>query len=93
MIALSGHTDEVTVHRVLQSEIDGFVDKNGQPVKILSEAVATVLENRRYLSPTVREIWRKLREEPAAFNKLLSDREQEVLVLVGSMWVAVMAAV
>jgi DNA-binding NarL/FixJ family response regulator len=83
IIALSSHTDEVTVHRVLRSQIEGFVDKIGQPVKILQEAVTTVMEGRRYLSPVVREIWQRLRDEPAAFNKLLSDREQEVLVLVG----------
>jgi two-component system response regulator NreC len=83
VIALSSHTDEVTVYRVLKSEIEGFVDKNGQPVKILREAVTTVMEGRRYLSPVVRDTWRRLREEPGAFTKLLSDREQEVLVLVG----------
>jgi DNA-binding NarL/FixJ family response regulator len=83
VIALSSHTDDVTVHRVLQSQIEGFVDKNGQPMDILREAVATVMQGRRYLSPVVREVWTRLREEPAAFNKLLSDREQEVLVLIG----------
>lgn len=83
VIALSSHTDDVTVHRVLQSQIEGFVDKNGQPMDILREAVTTVMEGRRYLSPVVREVWKRLREEPAAFNKLLSDREQEVLVLIG----------
>jgi DNA-binding NarL/FixJ family response regulator len=83
IIALSSHTDEVTVHRVLQSHIEGFVDKNGQPAKVLREAVATVLEGRRYFSPAVRDVWQRLRDAPGAFNKLLSDREQEVLVLVG----------
>jgi DNA-binding NarL/FixJ family response regulator len=83
VIALSSHTDDVTVHRVLQSQIEGFVDKNGQPMDILREAVTTVMEGRRYLSPIVREVWTRLREEPAAFNKLLSDREQEILVLIG----------
>ena len=83
VIALSSHTDEVTVFRVLQSHIAGFVDKNAQPMNMLREAVATVLEGRRYLSPVVKEVWQKLREAPAAFNKLLSDREQEVLSLVG----------
>lgn len=83
IIALSSHTDDVTVHRVIQSGIEGFVDKTGQPMDALREAVATVTEGRRYLSPIVREVWKRLREEPAAFNKLLSDREQEILVLVG----------
>lgn len=83
VIAVSSHTDQVTVHRVLKSQIEGFVDKNGQPATILRDAVTTVMEGRRYLSPVVREVWQRLCDEPAAFNKLLSDREQEILVLVG----------
>ncbi len=83
IIALSAHTDEVTVHRVLQSNIEGFVDKKTHPMEILKEAVATVMEGRRYRSPVVREVWQRLLDEPAAFNKILSDREQETLVLVG----------
>lgn len=83
IIALSAHTDDVTVHRVLQSHIEGFVDKKAQPMDILREAVATVMDGRRYLSPVVREVWQRLLNEPAAFNKILSDREQETLVLVG----------
>jgi DNA-binding NarL/FixJ family response regulator len=83
IIALSCHTDEVTVHRVIRSQIDGFVDKNGQPMGILKEAVATVLDGRRYYSPVIKEVWHRLRDEPAAFNKLLSPREQEILALIG----------
>ncbi len=83
IIALSSHTDEVTVHRVLQAHIEGFVDKNGQPMAILRDAVKTVMDGRRYLSPVVREVWQRLRDQPGAFNKLLSDREQEILALIG----------
>ena len=83
VIALSSHTDEVTVHRILQAHIEGFVDKNGQPMAILRDAVKTVMDGRRYLSPVVRDVWQRLRDQPGAFNKLLSDREQEILALIG----------
>jgi two-component system response regulator NreC len=83
IVALSAHTDEVTVHRVLQAEIEGFIDKNSQPLRILGEAVQTIIEGRRYLSPIVREVWKRLRNEPAAFNKILTQREQEILTQVG----------
>lgn len=83
VIALSSHTDEVTIHRVLQSHIEGFVDKNAQPMAILRIAVATVMEGRRYLSPVVHQVWQRMCNAPAAFNKLLSVREQEVLALAG----------
>ncbi len=83
VIALSSHTDEVTVHRVIQSNIEGFVDKNEQPIEMLKTAISSVMDGRRYLSPVVRSVWKKLVEETASFNKLLSDREQEILALIG----------
>lgn len=83
VIALSSHTDDVTVHRIIQSNIDGFVDKNEQPMEMLKTAISSVMEGRRYLSPVIREVWKRMRDEPASFNKLLSDREQEILAFVG----------
>ena len=83
VIALSSHTDEVTVHRVIQSNIDGFVDKNAQPVDMLKTAIHTILNDRRYFSPAVKSVWKKLVNESASFNKLLSEREQEILSLIG----------
>ena len=83
IVVLSSHTDEVTVHRVMQTHVEGFVDKNSQPLEMLREAVQTVMDGRRYLSPVVREVWGRLRDEPAAFTKILSEREQEILGLIG----------
>ena len=83
VIALSSHTDEVTVHRIIQSNIDGFVDKNEQPMELLKTAITSVKEGRRYFSSVVKDVWEKMVEEPASFNKLLSDREQEILALIG----------
>jgi len=83
VIILSSHTDDVTVHRVMQKHVEGFVDKNSQPMEMLREAVQTVMEGRRYLSPALREVWSRLRDEPEAFSKILSDREQEILRFVG----------
>jgi two-component system response regulator NreC len=83
VIVLSSHTDDVTVHRVMQKRVEGFVDKNSQPLEMLREAVQTVMDGRRYLSPAVRDVWSRLRDEPEAFTKILSDREQEILGHVG----------
>lgn len=83
IMVLSSHTDEVTVDRVMRAHVDGFVDKNSQPLAILREAVRAVMDGRRYLSPVVREVWGKLRDAPGAFTKILSEREQEVLGLIG----------
>lgn len=83
VIALSSHTDEYTIHRAQQAHVHGFVDKKEQPLHALGEAIAAVLAGRSYLSPLVERQRAALRADPAAFNKVLSDREQEILGLCG----------
>lgn len=83
VIALSSHIDEFTLHRALSSRVHGILDKNEQPVRILREAIAAVLDGRQYLSAFVQRLRASVRADPAAFDKILSDREQEVLRLIG----------
>ena len=83
VIALSSYTDEFTLHRALHSNVHGFVDKNEQPLEVLSEAIATVLKGNRYFSSTALRVKANLRNDPAAFDKLLSDWEQQLLGLLG----------
>jgi DNA-binding NarL/FixJ family response regulator len=83
VIALSCHTDEFTLHRALRSNVHGFVDKNEQPLKILSEAITAVMAGHRYFSSVAQRARATLRTDPVAFNKLLSDWEQELLALFG----------
>ncbi|MDD3179031.1 MAG: response regulator transcription factor [Opitutaceae bacterium] len=83
IIALSSHIDEFTLHRALSSRVHGILDKNEQPIKVLREAVTAVLAGRQYISSAVQRLHATLRADPAAFDKILSDREQEVLRLVG----------
>ncbi len=83
IIALSSHIDEFTLHRALSSRVHGILDKNEQPVRILREAIAAVLDGRQYVSSLVQRLKASVRADPAAFDKILSAREQEVLRLVG----------
>lgn len=83
VIALSSHIDEFTLHRAFSSRVHGILDKNEQPVRILHEAIDAVLAGRQYVSSYVQRLRASVRADPAAFNKILSNREQEVLRLVG----------
>lgn len=83
VIALSSFADEYTVFRVVRAAVDGFVDKNEQPLDVLKEAIATVLGGGRYLSPTAQRLNAELRADPGGFDKILSDQEQRLLVLFG----------
>jgi two-component system response regulator NreC len=84
IIALTSHVDQFTIHRALRSNVNGFVDKNGQPLKILKEAIVAVLEGRRYYSPAVQRVRLTMREDPTGFTKVLSQHEEELLALFGA---------
>jgi two-component system response regulator NreC len=86
VIALSGYTDEFTLHRALRSNVHGFLDKNEQPLEALGEAIETVMSGRRYLSSVAQRVRATLRDDPAAFDKVLSDWEQQLLGFFGRAW-------
>ncbi|MDB6169157.1 MAG: histidine kinase [Verrucomicrobia bacterium] len=83
VIGLSGYMDEYTVYRALGSRLHGFVDKNDHTTAQLGTAIRTVMDGERYFSVTARNAWMSLRSDPAAFDKILSPREQDLLRLFG----------
>ena len=83
VIALSSHIDEFTLHRALSSRVHGILDKNEQPLEILRIAISEVCAGRQYISSAVQLLRASALADADAFNKILSDREQEVLRLIG----------
>jgi two-component system response regulator NreC len=83
VIALSSHADEFTLHRAAQAQVHGFVDKTEGPLRVIGEAIAEVMAGRQFQSPLAQRVRAAMRADPDAFNKVLSDREQEVLGLIG----------
>ena len=83
VIALSSHIDEFTLHRAIRCRVHGILDKNEQPLTVLKEAIAAVIDGRQYISLAVLRLRASIRADPGAFDKILSEREQEVLRLVG----------
>ena len=83
VIILSAHTDEVTLHRALRANVNGFIDKYSQPMMALQEAIATVMSGRQYLSRGVQEARAAIRTDPDAATKIFTEREQEVLRFIG----------
>lgn len=83
ILVLSSHADEYTVHRVQQSGVNGFVDKNDQAVEVLKEALQAVLAGQPYFCSVTQDILARMRADTQSFSKLLSDREMELLVLFG----------
>lgn len=83
VIGISGHADEFTLHQALHSKLHGFVDKNEQTIDQLAAAIHAVMGGELYLSPAARRARSSQRNDPAAFDKILSVREQELLRLFG----------
>jgi DNA-binding NarL/FixJ family response regulator len=83
VIALSSFADEFTVHRALRSQVDGFVDKGEQPLDTLKAAIDAVMSGKKYFSPAVQKLKTSLRSDPLGFDKVLSEREQQLLSLFG----------
>lgn len=83
VLVLSSHMDEFTVHRVQQSGVHGFIDKNGQTLTILQEGLRALTEGRPYYCTAVQAMRARMRADPVSFAKVLSDREMELVVLFG----------
>jgi DNA-binding NarL/FixJ family response regulator len=83
ILALSSQIDDYTLHRVLKSGIQGYVDKNLQNSDVLKSAIQLVASGGVFFTPVVQEVRRALGRDPDAFSKVLSEREQELLSLLG----------
>jgi two-component system response regulator NreC len=83
ILALSSECDDYTLYRVLNSGMHGYVDKNRQSVDVLKLAIDEVIRGRVFFTEVVQQVRQRLRMEPKAFPKVLTDREQELLGLLG----------
>ena len=83
ILALSSECDDYTLYRVLNSGMHGYVDKNRQSVEVLKQAIDEVIKGRVFFTEVVQQVRQKLRMEPKAFPKVLTEREQQLLALLG----------
>lgn len=82
-VFMSVHCTEYVVVRVERSGAAGFVDKNFARMEEFGEALRTVEAGRHYYSPCFIAKRKAMRANPVSFFKILSDREQQVLGLIG----------
>ncbi|RLD26815.1 MAG: DNA-binding response regulator [Bacteroidetes bacterium] len=84
VLILSMYPEDQFAIRMLKAGASGYLNKDTPP-EILVEAVRTISKGEEYISPDVAnllvgEVLNKVEEKP---HKLLSDREYEVLLLLG----------
>ena len=85
LLIMTGRMDPFTIWRVSQSGVQGYMEKNLPPERLL-EAIRTVARGGEFYSPTFQKMKREWLSQPEAFQKILSDREQEVLRRVVAGW-------
>lgn len=77
-LILTSLTDPLAVTRIRESGVEGYLEKDATPEE-LEEAVREVAAGRAYFSRRFREAIAREGGKPAAFGKILSRREQQVL--------------
>ena len=85
VVMMSGLIDPHTIWQVWQSGAHGYIDKT-QPLTSLIDAIHAVLRGETYFSSVFQEVKARWLAQPDSFQKLLSEREQEVLKRVVSGW-------
>jgi two-component system response regulator NreC len=83
ILAVTSLNDLFTVHRVIQLELPGYIEKH-QPLSVLKEALFAVASGQTYLTQIVHDTRRRLARDANAFPKILSEREQQIVALVSA---------
>lgn len=81
ILALSNSREPVLLNRIREVGVPGIIEMD-QPIEILEEAMAEVASGRRYVPAALSQTQQGLRDDPDAFPRFLSGREQDVLRLV-----------
>jgi DNA-binding NarL/FixJ family response regulator len=82
IILLSSAREAYLLYKALQAPVDGYVHKDDSP-ETLCLAIQSVLAGGCYFGQTVQQLRRQMGVDTGAFNKVLSQKEQEVLELLG----------
>ena len=81
VLILSSLVDPLTLTRVRESGVEGYLEKDTQP-EALEKAMHAVADGRSFFSSRFAEVISREGSKAEALGKILSRREQEVLSLV-----------
>ncbi|MEI6077761.1 MAG: response regulator transcription factor [Verrucomicrobiota bacterium] len=80
-LVMSAHQDPFTIWRISQCGTQGFIEKNA-PLKMFKEAIKLVAFGGCYFSLTFQKIVSDRLDHPDSFARLLSKKEQAILLRV-----------
>jgi two-component system response regulator NreC len=84
IIAISSNCDDYTVFRAEKHRLAGFLDKSTLTIATLRTALNEVAQGRNFFCGTFIRISSERLKSSTDFGKILSDREIELLSLIGS---------
>lgn len=84
VIACTSLLSPLTLRLVEQCKLPGYLDKLSGHMLGLKEAITTVLAGRIYRPVWFRAKLEEVRAMPDSFVRILTDQEEEVLVLIGA---------
>jgi DNA-binding NarL/FixJ family response regulator len=82
-LVISSYFDDYMLCRIERADVQGFIDKSTNTVSELSLAIAAIERGSTYFPAPFMEACRAHSRNPVAFDKVLTDREQTILSLVG----------
>ena len=77
-LVMSGLMDAYTVWRVIQIGVHGYICKT-HPPQLLVDAIRDVARGYTFFGPVFSQVKRDWLSQPEAFQKILSEREQQIL--------------
>jgi DNA-binding NarL/FixJ family response regulator len=83
IVMTSSHCNDYTLYKVERARIHGFIDKNLQSMGAFRNALAAVQRDEAYFSRSFHEARKARARNSRDFTKILSEREFEVLELIG----------
>ena len=82
-LVISSYFNEYTLCRTERAGVQGFIDKSTNTVAELGMAISAIDGGKTFFPRPFTEARREHGRNPVAFDKVLTDREQTVLSLVG----------
>lgn len=83
MVVFTAAREPYTLYRIERIGFNAYVDKNDRAADSLRTAIESIASGRRYFAPSLISEKKRRQADPLSFDKLLTDREKEVLGLVG----------
>ena len=82
VLVLTASDEDYVLYRALHSKVQGFVHKNDDTPTLLM-GIKTVLNGGLFFSESMKKMRVRMSNDPLFFSKILSEREQEILKLLG----------